>query len=119
VADGRARVRRTGLLVFLVFARHPLRSWGLYTGLTLLTTLGSGAALVAWRSAEPRTAGGVVRWALVWLFTLLVQSFVWVWLVRAGRLLYASERLADVRSRPDDAFRFVATLASWRKKVFR
>jgi hypothetical protein len=119
VADGRVRVRRTGLLVFLIFVRHPLRSWGLFTGLTLLTTLGSGAALLAWRRAEPRTAGGVLGWALLWLFTLFVQSLGWVWLVRAGRLLYASEGLADVRSRPDDSFRLLGRLTFWRKNAFR
>src|SRR5262249_9073457 len=98
--DGRRRVRRTGLLVFRVFWRHPLRSWGIFTGVTLATPLGSAAILIAWRQAEPRTGSGVVAWLLLWLAGLIVQSFVWVWLLRAARLLYASEGLADVRGRP-------------------
>jgi hypothetical protein len=115
-ADGRQRVRRTAVLVFRVFWRHPLRSWGIFTALTLASTLVSGAVLVAWRDAEPRSVGGVVGWLSLWLATLAAQSFVWLWLVRAGRLLYASESLADIRSKPDDPFRLFSKLLWWRKK---
>jgi hypothetical protein len=115
-ADGRVRVRRTGLLVFRVLWRYPLRSWGVFVVLTTLATLVSGAVLVAWRSAEPRTTGGVLGWVLLWLVTLLAQAFVWLWLLRAGRLLYASDALADVRARPDEPFRLFSRLLWWRKK---
>jgi hypothetical protein len=104
VADGRRRVRRTGVLVLRVFARHPLRSWALFVGLTASSTLASAAVLVAWRQAEPKTGAGAAGWAILWLITLLLQAFVWLWLLRAGRLLYASEGLADLRSKPDDPF---------------
>lgn len=117
VADRRVRVRRTGLLVLRVFWRHPLRSWGVFTAATLLATLVSGAVLVAWRQAEPRTGGGVLGWALLWLVTLLVQASVWLWLLRAGRLLYASDGLADLRGKPDEPFRVFARLLRWRKRA--
>jgi hypothetical protein len=116
-ADGRRRVRRTGLLVLRVFRRHPLRSWGIFTALTLASTLLSGAVLIAWREAEPRTSGRLAGWLLLWLGTLAVQSFVWLWLVRAARLLYASDSLADIRSMPDEPFRLFAKLLWWRRKA--
>lgn len=114
-ADGRRRVLRTGLLVLRVFWRHPLRSWGFFAALTSLTTVASGAALFAWRRAEPKTVSGAIGWFLFWLFVMLVQAFVWLWLVRAGRLLYASEGLADLRSRPDAPFALLRRLLWWRK----
>lgn len=101
-ADGRARVRRTGILALRVFARRPLRTWGIFVLLTIATTFASGAALFAWRQAEPKTGGGLLAWALLWLVTVFLQAAAWLWLLRSGRLLYASEELADVRARPDD-----------------
>jgi hypothetical protein len=108
-------VRRTGLLAFRVFWRHPLRSWGVFTALTLLATLVSGAALVAWRQAEPRTPARALGWVLLWLVTLFVQAFVWAWLVRAGRRLYASDALADLRTKSDEPFGVLGRLLWWRK----
>lgn len=116
-ADGRRRARRTGILVLRVFRRHPLRSWGIFTALTLASTLLSGAVLIAWREAEPRTAGRLAGWLLLWLGTLAVQSFVWLWMVRAGRLLYASDSLADLRRTPDEPLRLFAKLLWWRRKT--
>lgn len=100
-ADGRRRVRRTGLLALQVFLRHPLRSWGLFVALTLAANLVSGAVLVAWRQAEPVRGAGVLLWIGVWLAAMLLQSLVWLWLLRAGWLLYASAGLADLRDTPD------------------
>lgn len=120
-ADGRERVRKTGLLVLRVFARRPLRTWGLFVLLTIATTFASGAALFAWRQAEPKTGGGVLAWALLWLVTVFVQAAAWLWLLRSGRLLYASEALADVRARPDDPigiFRWVGPLAKRARDVW-
>lgn len=114
-ADGRRRVRRTGLLVFRVFRRHPWRSWGIFTALTLVTTLASGAILIAWRLAEPR-GSALAGYVLLWLASLLAQAFVWLWLVRAGRLLYASDDLADIRARPDAPFGLWSRLMFWRKR---
>lgn len=115
-ADGRRLVRRTGVLVWRVFARSPLRSWGMFVGLTLVSILLSGAVLFAWRQAEPRSVGAVLLWAMGWLSTLAVQAFVWVWLLRSGRLLYASARFSDLRARPDEPFYIFRKLLWWRKK---
>ena len=115
-ADGRHLVRRTGILVWRVFARSPLRSWGIFVGLTLVSILFSGAVLFAWRQAEPRSTGAVLLWATAWLATLAVQAFVWVWLLRSGRLLYASARFADLHARADEPFYVWRKLLWWRKK---
>jgi hypothetical protein len=42
-----------------------------------------------------------------------VQAFVWHWLLRAGRLLYAADGLADVRATPDEPLRPIARLRAW------
>jgi hypothetical protein len=115
-ADRRRRVRRTGLLVLRVFARSPLRSWGMFAGLTSASMLISGVVLVAWRQAEPRSGGAILLWALAWLATMALQAFVWVWLLRSGRLLYATDRYADLRGRPDDSWSVFRRLLFWRKK---
>lgn len=115
-ADGRRRVRRTAILALRVLWRYPLRSWGFFAVTTLATVTLSGALLVAWRQAEPGTGGGALGWFLGWLLTLLVQAAVWLWLVRAGRLLYADASLADLRSQPDDPFRLLSKLAFWRRR---
>lgn len=118
-ADGRRVVRRTGLLVWRVFGRSPLRSWGMFVALTLVSMILSGAVLFAWRQAEPRTGGAIFGWALAWLLTLAVQAFVWVWLLRSGRLLYASPRFSDLHARPDEpfyVFRVFRKLLWWRRK---
>jgi hypothetical protein len=114
-ADGRRRVRRTGLLALQVLWRHPLRSWGVFVTSTIATMLLSGAVLIAWRQAEPGTRGGALAWFLLWLLTLLIQSFVWLWLLCAGRALYDSGGLEDLRSKPDDPFRLFEKLAWWRR----
>jgi len=48
--------------------------------------------------------------------TLAVQAFVWIWLLRSGRLLYASARFSDLRARPDEPFYILRKLLWWRKK---
>jgi hypothetical protein len=114
--DGRQRVRRTGILVWRVFARSPLRSWGMFVGLTFLSILVSGAVLFAWRQAEPRSGGSILLWATAWLATLAAQAFVWVWLLRSGRLLYASPRFSDLHARSDEPWYVLRKLLWWRKK---
>jgi hypothetical protein len=118
-ADGRRRVRRTGLLALRVLRRHPLRALGLFVALTLASTILSGAVLVAWRQADPGSAGRAIPWFLGWLCMVLAQAFVWHWLLRAGRLLYAGGDLADLRGVPDDPLRLLAKLAFWRWRFRR
>lgn len=108
VADGRRYVRRTALLALRVIARHPLRTWGLFVLLSTVSTLASALVLIAWRQAEPKSSGGALGWAIVWLIAILGQAFVWLWLARSGRLLYAgSERLAVVKASPDEPLRIL------------
>jgi hypothetical protein len=124
--DARWRVRRTGLLVLLVFWRHPLRSWGQFVGLTLLSISVSGVVLLGWFQAEPRSVGGALGWFVLWLITLGAQAFVWLWLVRSGRLLYAEPGLADLRARRDEPLfvgwlgwvrRWGGRLLLWRRRA--
>jgi hypothetical protein len=112
--DARWRMRRTGLLVLRVFWRHPLRSWGQFVGLTLLSLLISGGVLFGWFQAEPSTVGGALGWFTLWLITLGIQALVWLWLVHSGRLLYARPGLADIRARRDEPL-FVGRLRHWRR----
>jgi hypothetical protein len=107
VADGRRRVRRTGLLVLRVWWRHPLRTVGFFAGVTLLAVLVSGAVLVAWRQLPPSGGFGVAWRALLWLATLTAHAWAWHWLLRAARLLYALPGLDDVRKAPDEPFRLL------------
>lgn len=100
--DARWRVRRTGLLVLRVFWRHPLRSWGQFMALTLLSLFVSGGVLFGWFRAEPGTVGGALGWFVLWLITLGLQALVWLWLVRSGRLLYAQPGLTDIRAWRDE-----------------
>lgn len=117
--DVRWRVRRTGLLVLRVFWRHPLRSWGLFVGLTLLSLFISGVVLFGWFQSEPGTIGGALGWFTLWLITLGGQAFVWMWLVRSGRSLYERPGLADIRARRDEPL-FVGwrgRLRGWRGRL--
>jgi hypothetical protein len=124
--DARWRVRRTGLLVLRVFWRHPLRSWGLFVALTLLSLLVSSSVLFGWFQAEPSTTGGALGWFALWLITLGAQALVWLWLVRSGRLLYARPGLEDIRARLDEPLfwkhggrleRWLGRLLWWRHRA--
>jgi hypothetical protein len=112
-ADRRRRVRRTALLALRVLLRFPLRAGGLFVVLTVTANLASGAVLVAWRQAEPVRGAGMIFWPGVWLAMLALQSFVWVYLLRVGTLMYASDRLGDLRGAPDAPLGVGARLRRW------
>ncbi|UQA61195.1 hypothetical protein [Polyangium aurulentum] len=101
VADGRRTVRRTGLLALAVWRRRPVRALVLPVLLTLAAALLPGAIPIAWRLSAPASGGGVLAWAVAWLAALFAQAFVWYWMIRAGRLIYASPDLDALRSSPD------------------
>lgn len=109
-ADGRRFVRRTALLALRVLWRYPLRSWGLFASTTLISTLLSAAVLLAWRQAEPVRGGALALLLGGWAAAMFLQALIWVWLVRAGWLLYASRGLADLREVPDAPWGVIARL---------
>jgi hypothetical protein len=110
VADGRRKVRRTGLVVLGVWRRRPVRALVLPVLLTLLGALLPGVIPIAWRMAAPATGGAVLGWAVAWLVTLFAQAFVWAWVIRAARLVYASPEFDALRSSPDAPFGLLARL---------
>ncbi|AKT36352.1 hypothetical protein [Chondromyces crocatus] len=116
-ADGRRRVRRTALLALRVLWRHPFRSWGLFVSSTLVTTLLPAVVLAAWRQAEPVRGAALSLLLSGWLAALCLQALVWVWLVRAGWLLYLHKGLLDLRHAPDDAWGVTAWLRSLVRKI--
>jgi hypothetical protein len=116
VADGRRTVVRTGLLVLGVWRRRPVCALVLPVLLTLAAALLPGAIPIAWRMAAPATGGGVLAWTVAWLVALFAQAFVWYWLIRAGRLIYASPDLDALRSSPDAPLGLLVRLRRlWRK----
>jgi len=101
VADGRRTVRSAWLLAMRVMWRHPLRGPLFYVLVTLLAQLGSGAVLAVWRQTPPTGVGGALLWSGTWVLALVLAAFLWHWLLRAGRLLYAQPALADLRAQSD------------------
>ncbi|MCA9667254.1 MAG: hypothetical protein KC503_16760 [Myxococcales bacterium] len=118
VADGRRRVRRTALVALRLWRRHPLR-W-LVPGLVRLLLLAAGAALLfAWRQSAPRGAA-LAGFAAAWLGYLVLETYLWYWLLRAARLLYAGRRAAALRDVPDapwGVLRLLRYLAFWRRRT--
>lgn len=103
VADDRRRVRRTVLHVLQVFRRRPWQALGFFVVATMGANLGGTALLVL--LAPPHRGLGAVARAVVWLALLLAHSYVWHWLIHAGRLLYARPEMADVHGAPDAPWR--------------
>jgi hypothetical protein len=101
VAGDRRRVRTTALLALKVFARAPARGPLFFMLVTIGCFLGSAAVLIVWRQLPPRTIEGVAFLAVVWLVALLAQAWLWHWLLRAARLLYADARFAEIRAHLD------------------
>ena len=97
VADERYRVRRLLTVVPRLWKRRPLSALLLHFLLALAGLLAGSAVLVAWRQSP---AGGL-GWALAWLLVLAVLSCLWHWRLRAGRLLWSSPDLVDLRALPD------------------
>lgn len=103
-ADGRRKVRRSGLLALKVFIRRPMRSWGLFALLSTISIVLSGAVLFAWRLSEPRGAS-IFFWLIGFLATLALQAMLWVFFVRDAMLLYSSDVFSNLRAAPDQSFR--------------
>jgi hypothetical protein len=57
--------------------------------------------LALWRQGPPTQLAGALCWSASWLLVLLLQAFLWHWLLRAARLFYAQSRFDDLRGRPD------------------
>jgi hypothetical protein len=108
VADGRRRVRRTGLLVLGVWRRRIVRALLLPTLLTLAAALLPGIIPIAWRMAAPATRGAVFGWFAAWLLALFAQAFVWQWVIRATRLMYSAPELDPLRESPDAPLGLIA-----------
>ena len=106
VADERRRVRRVWTVVPRLWRRRPVGALALHFLLALGGLLAGGAALFAWR----QSGAGATGWALLWLAVLAGLSFVWHWRLRAGRLLWSSPELVDLRAVPDVPWRLPARL---------
>jgi len=110
VADERRTVRGAWHLAARVLWRRPLRAALFYMLVTLLAQAAGGAVLALWRQSPPATATGALLWIATWLLALVLGAFLWHWLLRAGRLLYADPRFDDLRQRPDGPIGVVAAL---------
>jgi len=101
IADGRRTARSALLLAGRLCLRRTLRGPLFYMALTLLMQAGAGLVLVLWRQSPPVSVGGALLWALSWLLIVVLQAFLWHWLLHAARLLYADPALDDLRRRED------------------
>ena len=97
VADRRRRLRRVLTVVPRLWWRRPLGALLAHFALALGALLASAGLLLAWR----QSAGPTWVWTLAWLLVLAALSFVWHWRLRAGRLLWSSPELVDLRAVPD------------------
>lgn len=112
VADERRRVRRLWSVVPRLWRRRPVRALLLHFVLALGGLLAGAAALFAWR----QSSAGATGWALLWLVVLAGLSFLWHWRLRAGRLLWSSPDLIDLRTVPDAPW---GLAARWRGRLRR
>lgn len=106
VADERRRVRRLLTVVPRLWWRRPLGALLLHYLLALAALAGGGAVLSGWRQSP----GSGLGWGLLWLAVLAALSFVWHWRLRAGRLLWSSPDLLDLRTLPDAPWRLFGRL---------
>ena len=97
VADQRRRVRRLWTVVPRIWRRRPIAGLLLHFLLALGGLLAGGAVVLAWRQSSANALG----WTLLWLAVLGGLSFLWHWRLRAGRLLWSSPDLVDLRAVPD------------------
>ena len=97
VADERRRVRRLWTVVPRLWWRRPVGAVLLHLLLALATLIAGTGVLFAWR----QSAAGGLGWALLWLAVLVALSYVWHWRLRAGRALWSSPDLVDLRAVPD------------------
>lgn len=113
-ADNRRIARRSAVLALRVFVRRPIPSLVSFAFLSIISIVLSGAVLFGWRFSDPRGAS-LFFWVSAFLGTLAVQALLWLYLVRAGMLLYSSDTFLDLRSAPDESFRLWSRL----KGLFR
>jgi len=106
VADERRRVRRLWTVVPRLWRRRPFGALVVHFLLALGGLAAGAGTLFAWRQSS---AGGV-GWALAWLAVLGALSFLWHWRLRAGRLLWSSPDLVDLRATPDAPWRLPSKL---------
>ncbi len=114
VADERRRVRRTALLTLRLWRRRPWAGPGLFVVTTLAGVLLSGWVLVTWRQAPPGSQAAAWMRMVTWWGVLLLLSWLWHFLLRAGRILADRPDVTLIRTTPDEGFglgRFVPFLA--------
>lgn len=109
VADDRRRIRRTWLLVLRLWWRRPLSALVSHFLLALGTLLAGSWILFAWRQSPAGYAG----WALLWLALLVALAAIWHWRLRAGQLLWSSDRFTELRSVPDEPWHLQRRI--WRR----
>ncbi len=97
IADERRRVRRLWTVVPRLWLRRPFGALILHFLLAFGALLAGAAVLFAWRQSSAGAAG----WTVAWLVVLCGLSFLWHWRLRAGRLLWSSPDLIDLRAVPD------------------
>jgi hypothetical protein len=97
VADQRRRVRRLWTVVPRLWLRRPVGALALHFLLALGGLLASSSVIFAWR----QSSAGALGWTLLWLAVLAGLSWLWHWRLRAGRLLWSSPDLIDLRAVPD------------------
>lgn len=97
VADERRRVRRLWTVVPRLWRRRPVAALASHYLLALAALFAGSWTLFAWR----QSAAGGAGWALAWLVVLAGLAYLWHWRLRAGRLLWSSPELLDLRAIPD------------------
>jgi hypothetical protein len=97
VADARRYLRRMPGPALRLLWRRPVQAWLAHVAASLASVILGGVVLLFWRQSP----AGPTGWTALWLLVLLVQSFVWHWRLRAGRLVWDAEDQRDLRSRPD------------------
>ena len=97
VADQRRRVRRLSTVVPRLWLRRPVGALLLHFVLALAGLLAGAGVIFAWR----QSAAGTLGWTALWLAVLAGLSLLWHWRLRAGRLLWSSPDLIDLRAVPD------------------
>ena len=106
------RVRRLWTVVPRLWWRRPVGALLLHLLLALATLLTGAAVLFAWR----QSAAGASGWAVLWLAVLAGLSFVWHWRLRAGRGLWSSPDLIDLRAIPDSPWGLTGRLLRWPRR---
>jgi hypothetical protein len=106
IADERRRVRRLWSVVPRLWLRRPVGALLAHFILALAALLGGAGVLFAWRQSP----AGAVGWTLLWLVVLAGLSLLWHWRLRAGRLLWSSPDLIDLRTVPDAPWRLPSRL---------